>query len=95
MRVLRRAQRDLQLIYDEVRAEAPMRADPFIDGLLDTIESLETMSERGARPRDGSLRGRGYRYLQFRGYLIFYKVLGRQVRIHRVLRGKRAYRRLL
>lgn len=95
VRVLRRAQRDLQEIYDLIVREAPRRADPFIDGLLDAVDSLATMSERGATPRDEVLRQQGYRFLVHGPYLVFYKVLKRQVRVYRVLRGSRAYRSLL
>jgi plasmid stabilization system protein ParE len=95
VRVLRRAQRDLQQIYDFVVREAPRNADAFIDGLLAAIESLSTMSERGATPRDETLKRQGYRFLVHGHFLVFYKVIRRQVRIYRVLRGSRAYRGLL
>ncbi|TMQ06305.1 MAG: type II toxin-antitoxin system RelE/ParE family toxin [Deltaproteobacteria bacterium] len=95
VRVLRRAQRDLQEIYDFIVREAPRRADPFIDGLLGTIENLATMSERGAIPRDELLRQQGYRFLVHGPYLVFYKVLKRDVRVYRVVRGSRAYHSLL
>lgn len=93
--MLRRAQRDLQQIYDYVAREAPTRADSFIDGFLEAIASLNELSERGAAPRDLVLRQRGYRYLEHRRYLIFYKVLPRQVRVYRIVHAKRAYRHLL
>jgi plasmid stabilization system protein ParE len=95
VRVLRRAQRDLQQIYDFRAREAPRSADPFIDGLLAAIESLGEYPERGARPRDASLRGQGYRFLVHGKYLVFYKVLARHVRVYRILHGHRAYRGLL
>jgi toxin ParE1/3/4 len=95
VRVLRRAQRDLQQIYDFIAREAPRSADPFIDELLEAIESLATMSERGAAPRDATLQRQGYRFLVHGQYLVFYKVVRRQVRVYRVLRGSRAYRGLL
>ena len=95
VRVLRRAQRDLQEIYDHIVLEAPLRAGPFIDKLSAAIESLSTMPDRGAKPRDPILRARGYRFLVHAPYLIFFKVVGRQVRVHRVLRGSRAYGDLL
>jgi plasmid stabilization system protein ParE len=95
VRILRRAQRDLQQIYDLVARELPVRAESFIDGLFDLIESLETLSERGARPRDPALARQGYRFVVYRQYLVFYKVFKRQVRVYRVLRGTRAYRSLL
>jgi toxin ParE1/3/4 len=95
VRVLRRAQRDLQQIYDFIAREAPRTADAFIDELLDAVESLSTMSERGARPRDETLKRQGYRFLVHGNYLVFYKVMRQQVRVYRVLRGSRAYRSLL
>jgi plasmid stabilization system protein ParE len=95
VRVLRRAQRDLQEIHDFIVREAPGSADPFIDGLLDALGSLSTMSGRGTMPRDETLRRQGYRFLVHGKYLVFYKVVRRQVRVYRVLRGSRAYRGLL
>ncbi len=95
VRVLRRAQRDLQQIYDYVTREAPKRADSFIDGLVSAISSLEDLSEQGSVPRDEALRQRSYRYIIHRQYLVFYKVLNKQVRVYRVLHARRAYRHLL
>lgn len=96
VRVLRRAQGDVQRIHALVAREAPLRADSFIDGLLDAIQSLGADAERGARPRDATLRQRGYRYPVYRRrYLIVFKVVGKQVQVHRVLHGKRAYRDIL
>lgn len=95
VRVLRRAQRDLQQIYDYVAREAPLRAEAFIDRLLEAVESLDQYSERGSTPRDPVLRQRGYRYLVHGEFLIFYKVLSKQVRVYRVVRGKRAFAHLL
>lgn len=95
VRVLRRAQRDLQEIYDHIVREAPLRAGPFIDKLLAAIETLATMPHRGARPRDPVLRARGYRFLTQKPYLIFYKVKGREALVYRVLRGSRVLRDLL
>jgi len=94
VRILRRAQRDLQEIYFLVR-EAPARAGSFVDELFDTIASLTAMAERGATPRDETLRRQGYRFLVHGRYLVFYKVQRRLVRVYRVLPGSRAYRGLL
>jgi plasmid stabilization system protein ParE len=95
VRILRRGHRDLQEIYDYIVNEAPLRADPFIDKLYAAIGSLASMPERGALPREPVLRDRGIRVLVHGQYLIFYKVQGRQVRVHRILRGSRAYQDLL
>lgn len=95
VRVLRRAQQDIQQLYDYVVRDAPLRADSFIDGLLDAIDSLDELAERGSTPRDPVLRQRGFRYLVHRSYLIFYKITPKHVRIYRVLHGHRAYRDIL
>ncbi len=95
VRVLRRAERDLQEIYDLVAREAPLRADRFIDELLAAVDSLQDLADRGAMPRDLVLRQRGFRFLVHGRYLIFYKVLSRQVRVHRIVQGNRAYHALL
>jgi plasmid stabilization system protein ParE len=92
VRVLRRAERDLQNIYDLVARELPLRADSFIDELLAKIEHLRAMSERGSQPRDPTLRRRGYRYLVHGRYVIFYKVSASRVTVHRILPGKVQYR---
>lgn len=95
IRILGRAQRDLDQIYDYVLRETPPRADRFIEELVDAIASLETLPERGAVPRDQVLRQRGYRYLVHKPYLVFYKLVKQQVRVYRVLHGRRAYHGLL
>jgi toxin ParE1/3/4 len=95
VRLLRRARRDLQEIYDFLSREAPARAEPIVDRLFVAVESLESLAHRGAKPRDPFLRAAGYRFLVEGTHLIFYKVVGRQVRVYRVLHAKRAYRGIL
>jgi plasmid stabilization system protein ParE len=95
VRLLRRARQDLEEIDAYISREAPLRVERFMVTLLDAIESLATMPDRGASPRDEVLRGRGYRVLLHEPYPVFYKVLRRQVRVYRVLHGRRAYRELV
>lgn len=95
VRILRRAQDDLQRIYRHVAVEAPSRAGSFMNALLDAIESLERFADRGGAPRDPVLRGRRYRFLVHRRYVVFYKVTRREVLVHRVLHVRRAYKDLL
>jgi len=95
VRVLRRAERDVQEVYDYLAREAPASADRIVDGLLDACDSLAMHAERGARPRDPYLRDQGYRFLVHDRYLIFYKVTKRTVRVYRVLPGRSDYRDLL
>ena len=95
VRVLRRAQNDLIEIHSYVRRDRPNAADSLISKLFDAIESLEQLADRGMVPRDERLRSLGYRVLIEGEYLVFYKVLRTQVRIYRVVHGRRRYRHLV
>ena len=95
VRVLRRAQIDLLEIQAYVTRDKPTAADRLVEALLDRLRGLETLSERGAVPKDSGLGRAGYRYLRHGEYLIFYKVLASQVRFYRVLHGRRLFKPLL
>ena len=95
VRVLRRAQNDLTETRDYVRRDRPAAANRLVARLLSAIGSLERMPDRGALPRDRVLRARGYRVLVVGDYLVFYRILARQVRVYRVIHGRRRFRHLL
>jgi len=95
VRILRRAEDDLRELHSYVSREAPRTAARLLETLLLAIESLAEMPLRGAVPRDPALAQRGFRFLPVGQHLVFYKVLRRQVRVHRVLRGRRAWQGLL
>lgn len=95
VRILRAAQDDLAEIHRYIRRDRPGAADRFIDELLDAIESLELNPQRGALPGDERLRELEYRVLIHGNHLVFYKVLPKQVRIYRVLHGRRSYADLI
>ena len=95
VRILRRAQIDLLEIQAYVARDKPAAADVLVRRLLARLQSLETLSARGAVPRDARLRRAGYRYLRSGEYLIFYKVLATQVRVYRVVHGRRFLKMLL
>ena len=95
VRILRKAQQDIIEIRDYVALDDPRASIRLIDKLLARIEDLAEFPEIGAVPRDKNLRARGYRFLLERDYLIFYKVFKRQIRVYRVIHGRRKYRHLL
>jgi len=95
VRVLRRAERDLLEIQRYIARDSPAAADRVVDGLLDSIESLNGSPLRGAVPRDERLKGLGFRFLVVPPHLVFYKVVRSELRVYRVLHGKRAYQDLL
>lgn len=95
VRVLRRAQTDLLEIQEYLTRENPVAAETLVNAILDLLHSLRDLPERGAVPKDARLRREGYRYVQHGEYLIFYKVLRSQVRVYRILHGRRLYKDLL
>lgn len=91
VRTLKRAVSDLVAIRDYVARDAPAASDQLIGRLLDAIEGLAELPERGTRPRDERLRRPDYRFLVEGSYLVFYKIVGREVRVYRVVHCRRAY----
>ena len=95
VRVLRRAQVDLLEIQDYIARDNPAAAEGVIKAILDLIASLGEFPERGRIPKDAILKASGYRYLLHGEYLVFYKVLRLQVRVYRVVHGRRKYEEIL
>ena len=95
VRVLRRAQTDLLEIQAYIARDNPEAAETLVNAILDLLHSLGDLPERGALPKDAHLQRAGYRYVQHGEYLIFYKVLRSQVRVYRILHGRRLYKDLL
>jgi toxin ParE1/3/4 len=82
---------DLLEIRDYLDRESPETGTVHVERLLDAASRLASLPRRGATPRDPRLRRAGYRYLVVAPHLLFYKVLGKQVRVYRIIHSKRAY----
>lgn len=95
VRILRGAQGDLLELAAYLRREAPSSAARMIELLLQRIERLGELPEKGPVPRDARLRRLGFRYLACGRHIVFYKVTRSQVRIYRVVHQRRAYEGLL
>jgi plasmid stabilization system protein ParE len=91
VRVLRRAQTDLLEMQRYIARDNPTAAE----AMLDLIASLGEFPERGHIPQDAVLRATGYRYLRHGEYLVFDKVLRSQVRVYRIVHGRRRYEDIL
>ncbi|WP_205744336.1 type II toxin-antitoxin system RelE/ParE family toxin [Dyella sp. M7H15-1] len=91
------AERDLESIYDYIAAnDSVARAVQMLDELVQVVDSLASMPERGSCPRE--LMGLGltqYRQLIREPWRIIYRVLGEQVFIDVVADGRRDMRSLL
>jgi toxin ParE1/3/4 len=63
--------------------------------MLDAIERLGLFPKLGPVARDVRLRAQGYRYLSVERYLVFYKQVGADIVVYRVLHERQAYWRVL
>ena len=95
VRVLRRAQTDLLEMQRYIARDNPTAAQDMLKAMLDLIASLGEFPERGHIPQDAVLRAAGYRYVRHGEYLVFYKVLRSQVRVYRIVHGRRRYADIL
>ena len=89
------AEQDLLDIIDYLNALSPQAALKYYDMLTEQIGSLSSMPERCPKPKDLALMAKGYRYLVVKDYLVFFKVVGDTVQVHRILYGRRDYQALL
>ncbi len=80
---------DLLSISDWIAADSPARAASFTDKFDKRIARLATHPFLGRIPKHDKLQASGYRVLVIDAYLVFYKVRGPLVEIHRVLHGSR------
>ena len=91
VRFLRRAVADLSEISAYLAVEAPEARARILERLVETGESLAAHAERGPGARDPALASRRFRSIRCDRYILFYKIAGRVVRIHRVLHERRAW----
>lgn len=95
IRILRRAQLDLLEIQAYIRMDDAKAAERLVSRILQRLQGLASLSMRGKVPNDARLRQLGFRYLIHGEYLVFYKVFRSQVRVYRVLHGRRRYEEIL
>lgn len=72
------------------------KADLLLDGILDIIDALETMPERGRHPPE--LLDLGFRDIRerfFKPYRILYRIDGRQVSVLLIADGRRDMKAVL
>lgn len=89
------AEQDLSDIVDYLNTLSRQTALSYYDTLIEEISTLSFMPERCPHPRDLALTARGFRYLIVKDYLVFYKVIGDTVQIHRILYGRSNYQAIL
>ncbi len=85
------AERDLAEIIEYIAEhDAPANADHVLGKLLDVIDGLSMLPERGAFPKQLLVLGmRDFRQVSFKPYRVIYRVMGAQVFILVIADGRR------
>jgi toxin ParE1/3/4 len=85
------AEQDLEAIHDYISEfDCVANANCVLDELMDVVESLSRVPERGSYPKElVSLGIKEYRQTVFKPYRVIYRVTGRQVIIYLIADGRR------
>ena len=89
------AWKDLEEIYDFISQDSSIIAQAFLDQIDEKIGRLGNFPESGYIPKQTYLKIKGYRILVIGEYLVFYRFKPKQVKIDRIIHGKRRYEFLL
>ena len=91
VRLVRIAEDDLYEIVMYIASERPSAAEEIANKIEKNVAILSKQPLLGRIPKEEELARLGYRYLVVENYLIFYKIEGRTVYVHRILHGARDY----
>lgn len=91
------AEQDLESIYDYIAEfDCKTNADHVLDRLLEVVESLSALPERGAYLKELVALGiRNYRQTPFEPYRVICRVIGQKVIIYMIADGRRNMQSLL
>jgi len=93
--VLPIAREDVAEIYYYIALDDADAALKVTENIMDKIDTLCEFPERCPLVPDGTLAKQGYRMLVIGSYIAFFKILGIDVLVYRVLHGKRDYPQIL
>ena len=85
------AEQDLEAIHDYIaRFDNAANAHHVLDRLMDVVQSLSRLPERGSYPKELVVLGiKEYRQTSFKPYRVIYRVAGNQVIIYLIADGRR------
>ncbi|MCK6076717.1 type II toxin-antitoxin system RelE/ParE family toxin [Paenibacillus silvae] len=88
---------DLDEIFSYISHENASAAENMLQKLDNSIGNLADFPNMGSvlQEDEYSLISRGYRFITAEPYLVFYRLLGETIVIHRILHGRRDYLREL
>jgi toxin ParE1/3/4 len=85
------AEQDLEAIYDYIcEFDGVASANYLLDALMDVVENLSRLPERGSYPKElVSLGIKEYRQTFFKPYRVIYRVADNKVIIYLIVDGRR------
>ena len=91
------AQRGLEEIHDYITEfDTLANADHVLNRVLEVVESLATLPERGAYPKELLALGvREYRQTFFKPYRVIYRAIGKRAYIYLIADGRQDMQSLL
>ena len=91
------AQSDLDEIWEYIFADLcnPQAAENTVNKIMDAVDKLEDFSEIGTRLFSVTGFENDYRFLVSGNYMVFYRTVGENVYIDRIMYGRRDYLRVL
>ena len=95
VRLLSIAEQDLTDLVSYLAAENAEAAADVFDRIEARLKALQFHPFVGRVPHNAKLTALGYRVLVIDNYLVFYKVKGNAILVHRILHGARDLLRVL
>jgi len=85
------AEQDLEAIHDYIAEfDCVANANYVLDQLMEVVESLSRLPERGSYPKELIALGiKEYRQTSFKPYRVIYRITGNQVIIYLIADGRR------
>jgi len=91
VRFLQEALDDLEEIVCFIARDNRAAALSMYDMIIEKAQSLSTFPKQGPYIADAKMRKAGYRTILIKPYIAFYRVMGRNVFIYRVIHGATDY----
>ena len=91
IKILQEAFEDLEEIILYVSKDSKENALKLHNEIMESINKLSKLPKRGRLVPEKNMTRLGFRMLFVSSYIIFYRIIGEEVYIYRVLHGKQNY----
>lgn len=81
--------------YIALEQSSPLAAENMINGIIDSINILKDFSQTGTTLHLPNGLNSGYRFIQFKRYLIFYRTHTNNIFVDRILNSNQDYLQIL